>query len=466
MADTQIVDLRTPHAEKRKLSPPFMVVLSFFGAVLVGTLLLKLPVCTFHGITWLDAFFTATSAVCVTGLTVVDTQFDFTREGQVVILCLIQLGGLGILTLSTFFLGVIGGRVSISGRKLMQEAISQVPYKNPLTMLIYIVGSTLLIEAIGAWALYQKVGRMDSVTDPVFFSIFHSVSAYCNAGFSLLSDSFCSYNTYAWINMVITFLVILGGIGFLVMMELQSWLWQRLRGQRVYLSLYSKLVLRTTLALLVIGTAFVLILEWNNEFAGMNLIDRVMNAWFISVNARTAGFNMVPMQNLTAATLLFIVLLMIIGGSPASTAGGVKTTTVAVMLAALRSRLHDREQVEIFGRTVSRETVTRATATMFMAVSGLFITLFLILIIGSGFTPSHGNPPGFFLDRLFEVASALGTVGLSTGVTPELRWPSKCLIILCMFAGRVGPLTLAVSMFTRPKASARYKYPEEPVLVG
>jgi trk system potassium uptake protein TrkH len=453
----------------RRLQPSGILVLSFAGAILAGTLLLKLPAAAVQPLGWIDAFFTATSAVCVTGLIVVDTGSAFTPFGQVVILLLIQAGGLGIMTFAVFFSLLFGGRLSFQDRWVIQESLLYSPSTELRRLLGHVLVFTLTVEGIGALLLWSVFARDLGVWRGLYVSVFHAVSAFCNAGFSLFADNLMRYRGHAGVNFVITGLIIVGGLGFLVILELRDRLWalrsleQRRGALRRPLSLHAKLVLAVTAGLLALGMVAFLALERHNLLSGLAWGERLQAAWFMTVTPRTAGFNTVDYGQATAATLFFTMLLMFIGASPGSTGGGVKTTTVGLLVALLHSRRRASPNVFAFGRTVPRGVVERALAVTLLAAALVAGVAVLLLVAEQG-AVAYRAARQAALPLLFEAVSAFGTVGLSAGVTPTLSPAGRLLIVLLMFVGRVGPLTVA--LVASGVSGPRYRYAEESVMVG
>ncbi|MEK7850352.1 MAG: TrkH family potassium uptake protein [Deltaproteobacteria bacterium] len=444
-----------------RLSPPHQLILSFASIILIGTALLMLPLSTVKGsIHPIDALFTATSAVCVTGLTVLDTGKDFSLFGQMVILGLIQCGGIGIITFSLFFMSIFRKSLPFYGRKTAEETFSQKGAEGFYPLLKSVIIFTVSIEAIGVLLLCLRFIPLHSVTGGLYYSIFHSISAFCNAGFSLFSNNLMDYKGDYLVNLVITGLIIMGGIGFVVLHELRAGIFSR----KARISLHSKLVLMVTGILLFGGMVVFMLLEWNNTLAGLPIQTKLLASWFQSVTARTAGFNTLDYGMMTGATLFFTILLMFIGASPGSTGGGIKTSTIGVFIALAISRYRGREDVSLFNRAIPKDVVFKAFSVGL--ISGLLIVTFVIFILAVelGATP-HQESRGIFLNLLFEAMSAFGTVGLSTGITPILSYPTKLLLILLMFAGRLGPLTIAIA-FTKKEARGRFRHPEENVIIG
>ncbi len=422
-----------------------------------------LPVMSAGGrIGLIDAIFTATSAVCVTGLIVVDTGSHFSRAGQWVILILIQVGALGIFTFSTFFLLILKGETTLKGRLLIQETMTHFPYRNLLRLLRNILLFTFGTEALGALCLWLAFREDLGDATAVYFSIFHSVSAFCNAGFSLWSTSLEAYSGNMLVSLTIISLIILGGLGFTVVTDVGATMFSKRSGFR-RLSLNSRVVLTTTIALIIAGALLFWHLERRNVLASRPFTEQVLASVFQSVTARTAGFNTVPVLHLTSATLFILLCLMFIGASPGSVGGGVKTTTFAIYVAMIVSYLRGKENVEMFGRTIPAPITSKAIATVATSFGVVLVSALLIQFLEGQRT--HPAEHTHFLDWLFEVVSAYGTVGLSTGETTGLGNGSKIVIIGTMFAGRVGPLGLVLSLFGH-KTVQRFKYPEENVMIG
>ncbi len=434
---------------------------TFLLLILFGTMLLSLPAAHSTGeVGFLDALFTATSAVCVTGLTVVDTGHDFSHFGQCVIMILIQLGGLGIMTFAALAAQLLGRRLSFRQQAMIGDTFFQSDAATSLRRdLGWIVGSTLLIEAAGAAFLYLGFRHGSHGHEPGFTAVFHSISAFCNAGFSLYSDNLTGLGRHPGLLLVFMVLIILGGLGHTVILEMarRSFRgWRRRRNGPISWSLNSRVVLRTSAALIVVGAA--LLAAFGGRPDGTSWAEWVLHATFQSVSARTAGFNTVSIASLPLASLLVLMLLMFVGGSPGSCAGGIKTTSAVVWTALLRARLKGRQDVTMLGRRLSDDVLSRAMVVVGLAIlwnaSGC-----LILALTER---SQGDVALQHL--VFEQVSAFGTVGLSTGITPQLSWMGKLWIILSMFVGRVGPLTAALAVL--PMASAKIRFPEERLMIG
>jgi trk system potassium uptake protein TrkH len=440
--------------------PERMLVGTFLGMILLGMILLSLPWARtdghFHPF---DAAFTSTSAVCVTGLIVCDTATDFTRFGQVVILILIQFGGLGIMTAASLVMQVariklsLGSQAALGDMYFHKETATR--YRRSVKWIVLL---TLIIEAIGALLLYRTMPDGGKQPGAAFTSLFHSVSAFCNAGFSTWSDSLTSVRHNVGFMSVITVLIILGGLGYTVLLELISRGWKRLRRKKtpIAMSLNTRVVLLTSLVLIVAGALF-LDFEDFRTF-GPGWFNRTGDDLFQSITARTAGFNTVDIGALSIPALLWLTFLMFVGGSPGSCAGGVKTTTLAIWLARLRARLRHREDVTIVGRRIPTDLMRRAA--LLLGVSVLY-NLVGILILAI----TETNDPDIRLEQLvFEQISAFATVGLSTGITPTLTAVGKCWIMLTMFIGRLGPLTMMLVVIDHKPDTVRL--PEERLMIG
>lgn len=463
--------------------PGMLLPLSFLSLVVVGTLVLKLPVAAAPGrqIGWIDALFTMTSAVCVTGLTVRDTATAFSPIGQGIILLFIQLGGLGIVTFGTMFALVGGQRLSLRENVSLSQMLSDQPLSRITTLVRLVVISTVGLELVGALLLMRTWGPEVAMGDRAWMSVFHSVSAFCNAGFSLFSDSFQGYRYAPSIHAVIVPLIVLGGLGLPVLDDVWRVARQRLRRRRrgslhvtnerlPRLSLHTKLVLVTTISLYVGGTSLILAgqvaryfdptVVANKQDLGPLTATKVgamaADASFMAVSARTAGFNTIPMNELRPAGVFVLMMLMMVGASPGGTGGGMKTTTLALLVLSVLATARQREQAEAFGRTISDSLVRRA-ATLALAFVGVVALATLLLLITEPFP---------FVKVLFEVVSAASTTGLSLGITPDLTAFGKLVIVVTMFLGRVGPLTLLASLFVRQPVGQDYAYPREGVILG
>jgi trk system potassium uptake protein len=456
------------------MTPPQLFVGSFLSLIVFGTLGLRwLPgLYTGERLGWLDAVFTATSAVCVTGLIVVDTATYFTGLGQAFLLLLIQLGGLGIVAFTTVIILLLRGRISLRQERVSTSVADVAPHVDFRHLARDIILFTLIFECSGALLLYATWAPSMGLAGAVWPSVFHAVSAFCNAGFSTFSDSLMSSRERPFTLGVVMTLIIVGGIGFLTMEEL--WLRRRHRRKRLRrqsdelvprLSLHSKLVLAMTAVLLLGGWIFFTAYEWNLTFAGMPEWARVVNGLFMSVTARTAGFNTIEYGNAADGTNFLTILLMFIGGSPGSTAGGLKTTTVALIGLLAWSRYRGRLSTDLMGRTIPEETIQRAVGLFVIAFGIVTLAIFILTTSEIG-AVSHVMAEAGFLRYMFEAVSAFNTVGLSMGVTADLTTTGRVVTILLMYLGRVGVLTFAAAIALRTRRTTRFRYAYEDVVIG
>jgi trk system potassium uptake protein len=443
-----------------RLAPAQLFIISFAFVILMGTGLLLIPEATNIGrISVIDALFTATSATCVTGLIVVDTGSYFTTFGQLVTLILIQIGGLGLMTVTTFFTLVAGKSMTVRESVLMSNTLSIRSLSRVSNLIVSTLALTFGFELLGAVFLYIAWAGSGGFEwgSTVYYSIYHSISAFCNAGFSLFTNNLEDYKGDFIVNMTITLLIIFGGLGFIAIVNLLHYFrFGIFRKER--LSLHTKLILVVTGVLIVGGTLIILATEWNNGLADMPLTTKLMGSYFQSVTPRTAGFNTINMTSLTNACYFIMIIFMFIGASPGGTGGGIKTSTFGVFLGSIRSMLKGRNQVEMFKRSIPREIVTSALLLTTLTLMVLSVFAFVLLIT------EDAMPIRIF----FELFSAFGTVGLSAGITASLTTIGKLIIIITMFIGRVGPLTLmlAISQIRQQKSNVEYEYPEESVLIG
>lgn len=447
----------------QKIPPGQILILYYAAAIFVGTLLLATPWAS-RGkpLSLLDALFTATSAQCVTGLIVVDTGTDLTLFGQLVILALIQIGGLGIITFSVYLFLYLRLGVSMRGRWLIQETLFHTPVDSWRSLLKSIVALTLVIEGAGAILLSFAFVPRYGWWEGVYIAVFHSVSAFCNAGFSLFSDSLEGYWNSPLVNLTVMALIILGGIGFLVIRELLGIVSARIR-TKMRLSLHSRLVLLTSGFLIIFGTVMIYLLEAKDALAGMTFLEGLWISLFQSVTARTAGFNTIDLNVFRDPTLFLLLFLMFIGASPGSAGGGVKTTSLAIFIGILYNRIRGSDHTNLFRRTVPEEATTKALALVMLAVILIATALFALLIVQSPHVVA--DDPRNFLRVTFETISAFGTVGLSMGTTGELTEAGKIIVIVLMFIGRVGLLTVAFAIAHR-RHRVEVRYSEENIMIG
>ena len=439
---------------------------SFALLILAGSLLLWLPVSVRGpGLPYLDALFQSTSAVCVTGLATVDIGTRLSLAGQWVILALIQIGGLGIMTYSLLLVTIVQRSGSPDQSEWLANVFTSDRRLPPRRMLRWIFLVTAVCEAVGALLLtFAFLRQHQQLSDAAFDGVFHAVSAFCNAGFSTFSYSLLPFRDDLLVNVIVMVLIVTGGLGFIVTFEL----WRLVTGRRRWfkLLLQTKLVLFATLILILSGAVAIFVLEMYGVFGGLGLKSRVLASLFQSVTARTAGFNTVDIAALSNDTLMILIVLMFIGAAPGSCAGGVKVTTVGVLVLSVFARIHDRPKPEAWNRSVPGDTIARAAALFFGAMLLIAVgTLALQLTELAGVTVEASRAK--FLPLLFEVTSAFGTVGLSTGITPTLTPAGKIVIIGIMFVGRVGPLTLAATLIGKAsRRRAALMYPEEDLMIG
>ncbi len=451
---------------KRKyfhLHPATLIVLSFVALIFAGTLLLKLPAASQSGFTSLiDALFTATSAVCVTGLVVLDTVGHFTLFGQIVILCLIQIGGLGLMTFSVLIFRLLGKSVSMRERIAVQDLFSSTASKDVYSILRSILGFTVVAEGLGTLCLFLHLSGQHPSAKAFYLSLFHSVSAFCNGGFSLFSGNLTGYSSDMVMNAVIVCLIVLGGIGFPVVYE--AFLRVKHRARRSKWSLQSKVVCITTAVLIASGMLVFWIGEGHLALQGNTIKQNVLISLFQSVTCRTAGFNTIDISALSTTTLSFMMFLMFVGGSPGSCAGGVKTTTLAVIAVFTWSRIRGKLRSNMFKKSLPIHIVNKCVSLVFISVVVIAACLFLLLL-SSTHDPNVPHGHGMFLEYLFEVVSAFGTVGLSMGATEILNTWGKILIMVLMLAGRVGILTMAYVIVSR-EPNKGLQYSEENLMIG
>lgn len=432
-----------------KLSPANLILIGFIIIILSGTLVLLLPFMVNSGnkLRFIDALFTATSATCVTGLIVVDTATFFSFWGQLVILVLIQIGGLGYMTLNTILALALRRRIEYRTRLAIRDSFSLDFPGGVVRFVLSVLKYTFFIEGIGFLILFLNFLRYFTPREALFPAIFHSISAFCNAGFSIFSNNLESFVLDPVVNFTIMGLIILGGLGFVVLREIAE--------KHSISSLHSRVVVRTTLFLIVVGTVLILLLEWDNPatLAELPWGGKIMASLFQAITPRTAGFNTISTAGLREASVFLIMLLMFVGASPGGTGGGVKTTTFALLLGTAVSVVRGGEKVEFFHRRIIPTIVSRAISVVVLAFFLVFIVTMVLLVV----------QPAPLLDICFEVVSAFGTVGLSRGMTPNLLDLSKILIIITMYVGRVGIMTLVMVRPSQEKDLITY--PEERVLI-
>lgn len=444
----------------RNFNPTRLIAVGFLAIILLGSFLLALPVATWDGrpTPWLSCLFTATSATCVTGLVVVDTFLHWSPFGQGVILVLIQLGGLGFISLITLVSFALHQRIGLSQRMAMASALNLSGVSGVVRVVRHALMGTFLLEALGAVLLCVRFIPLFGLGQGLWFSVFHSISAFCNGGFDLLGgyagaySSLISFQGDPLVLLTISTLIVVGGLGFFVW---EDWLQHRSwRG----LTLYSKLVLSISASLILFGTAAFLWMEWDNPatLGGMPLWEKGLNALFQSVTLRTAGYSALDQGALGDSSAVLCILLMLVGGSSGSTAGGIKTVTVGVLLLALRDGMRGRDQVVLKGRTIPQARVLNAM-TLTLVVGLLFLTGSMAISLIEGLP---------VLKTAYEVASAMGTVGLSMGITQGLSSLSHLLLILLMFLGRVGILSFSIAFLIRRQGTSKIRYPSVDIMIG
>jgi trk system potassium uptake protein TrkH len=440
------------------LRPAQVLVVSFLAAIGVGSILLMLPASTANGAKTglVDALFTATSAVCVTGLTVRDTATHFSTFGQIVILLLIQAGGLGIMTFSVWLALLLGRDMDVRGQAALQNMLDHDTLADVRRMIRFIVLMTLVIEVCGAAVLFAAwYGRFGSPFRSAYHALFHAISAFCNAGFSTFRDNLVPFRGHLVTNLTICGLIVAGGLGFTVIRDMARRVARRDGPHHRTFRTQTKVVLTLTAALVAGGALLVYVLERRDALRDMPRDEAWMAALFQSVTARTAGFNTLDVGRLLPATLVVTVVLMFIGASPGSTAGGIKTTTAAVLASAVACDLRQRQRTELCGRTIPEDVVVKALTVCCLSLA--LICTFTILLLWLDRKP--------LMDTVFETVSAFGTVGLSTGITPAWSRAGKLVLTALMFIGRLGPLTVAYAL-GRPRMGPRYTYAEERIMIG
>jgi len=445
----------------RHLSPARIFVLSFAAVILTGGILLWFPFSATKGhLTFVDALFTSTSGVCVTGLVVIDIGKDLTILGQVITIFLFQIGGLGIITFSTVFFVLMGRGISFKGREIVQSTFLHTPRRDFIAIAKSVLWFTFIFEFFGTLFLFIRFSRDFAPGTALYHAIYNAISAFNNCGYSLFSDSLMGYQGDLTVNLTIMGLIVIGGIGFIVQYEVFS----KLRGIQKRLSVHTKIVMIATAILILSGAILFYLFERNHIIKEIPLQTKILTSFFQSITPRTCGFNTVDIGLLANDTILLMIVLMFIGASPGSTGGGVKTTSTALLVMLMWNRLKGNLEVNIFNRTIPREIISRTVSIIFASAFSVSIITSVLLIAGGGNLPPLESRH-YFVEYLFDTVSAFGTVGLSMGVTPKLNDIQKYALILMMFAGRVGPLTLAFSL-SRSSGGKGLTYAEEGVMVG
>ena len=449
--------------KKRSLSTTQIILLSFLIAILVGSVLLSLPISSATGeaVPYIDALFTATTSTCVTGLVTVPTVSTWSVFGQVVILILIQIGGLGIITIMTGLMMLVNRKLGIGDRLLLQDAFNLNTMAGLIKFVKNVLFGTLIVEGIGA-LLYMFVFIPDFGARGIWISVYTSVSAFCNAGIDIMAEnSLCNYAINPLINIVTSLLIILGGLGYVVWWDVLRVLKTRTpKNRKVFrhLTLHSKIAITATLLLIFVGGTLIFAFEYSNPLTigNMSVLEKIEVSLFQSVTTRTAGFASIPQENLTNASALVSILLMMIGGSPVGTAGGMKTVTMAVLFCSALATIRGKKHASLFGRSISSESIRKA-----VAVSVSFLSIFVISTIA--LLASNGAS---MLDVVYETMSATATVGLSRNFTASLNLFGKLIIIFTMYFGRVGPISLAIALGSKSEAQNVISEPTEEISIG
>jgi len=444
----------------RYLPPQRIFLLSFAALIGLGTILLWMPLAASDSrLRFIDALFTSASAVCITGLATIDIGRDLSLAGQIVTLVLFQIGGLGILTFSTVLFGIMGRGISFKGRELCQSTFLHTPRRDFFIIMKWILILTFSQEAAGVLLLFLRFIGETSPGNALYLAVYHALSAFNNCGYTLFPDSLMRYRGDWLVNLTMMTLIVSGGVGFIVQYEVVN----RIRGYQTRFSLHAKIVFLATAGLLTAGALLFYIFESEHLLKDLPFGARLLSSLFQSTTARTAGFNTVDIGHLTNATILMFMILMFIGASPGSTGGGIKTTSFTLLLLMIWNRFRGQGSLNVFHRSVPEEIQTRTIAIIFAAAFSVCLITSILLITGG----TNGDLPEgsrhLFVEYLFEAISAFGTVGLSMGVTPDLNDIQKLGVILLMFAGRVGPLTLAFSWYASRRSLT---YAEESVMVG
>ena len=452
-------------AKKKKftLSTTQIILLSFLATILLGSVLLALPISSASGepVPYLDALFTATTSTCVTGLVTLPTVSTWSIFGQIVILLLIQIGGLGIITIMSGLMLLLNKKMGISDRLLIQDSFNLNTMSGLAKFVKKVLFGTLIIEAIGAIA-YMFVFIPDFGAKGIWISVFNSVSAFCNAGIDIVAEnSLCNYATNPLINIVTATLIILGGLGYIVWWDILRVLKTRSKKNKKifkHLTLHSKIAITATFALTVIGGLLIFIFEYSNPqtIGGMSLFDKIQVSFFQSITTRTAGFATVPQENLTSASAVVSILLMLVGGSPVGTAGGIKTVTVTVLFCSAFATIRNKASATLFGRQIPESSVKKAVAVAIAFMSICAASTILLLATGNASAT----------DTFYEAVSATATVGLSRNLTASLNVFGKIIIIVTMYFGRVGPISLAVALGSKNESQNVISEPTEEISIG
>ncbi|WP_027132262.1 TrkH family potassium uptake protein [Fusobacterium necrophorum] len=441
--------------DKEQISPSRKLILGFLSVIAVGVFLLMLPFSLKEGksLNFLEALFTVVSAVCVTGLTVVDVSEVFSPLGDVILIALIQIGGLGVMTFSSIVFLLAGQKMTLYTRILLKEERNANSVGEILNFVRLMLLTVFIIESIGAVILIHEFRKIMPHEQAIYYGIFHSISAFCNAGFSLFSNSLENFRGNSVISLTISYLIILGGMGFAI---INSFIMMIRKGVSRF-TLTSKLAIHISMILTFGGAVLFFLLEFSNSetLSPLPWSEKIISSVFQSVTLRTAGFNTIPLGNLRSATVFMACIWMLIGASPGSTGGGIKTTTLGVILFYVIGIIRGKEHVEIFNRRLDWDVMNKALALLVVSLSYIALVILFLLVL---------EP--FSMEKIvFEVVSAFGTVGLTMGITPYLSVTSKLVIIVTMFVGRLGPMTIALALGEKKK-KARVQYPKEDILIG
>lgn len=441
--------------DKEQISPSRKLILGFLSVIAVGVFLLMLPFSLKEGksLNFLEALFTVVSAVCVTGLTVVDVSEVFSPLGDVILIALIQIGGLGVMTFSSIVFLLAGQKMTLYTRILLKEERNTNSVGEILNFVRLMLLTVFIIESIGAVILIHEFRKIMPHEQAIYYGIFHSISAFCNAGFSLFSNSLENFRGNSVISLTISYLIILGGMGFAI---INSFIMMIRKGVSRF-TLTSKLAIHISMILTFGGAVLFFLLEFSNSatLSPLPWSEKIISSVFQSVTLRTAGFNTIPLGNLRSATVFMACIWMLIGASPGSTGGGIKTTTLGVILFYVIGIIRGKEHVEIFNRRLDWDVMNKALALLVVSLSYIALVILFLLVL---------EP--FSMEKIvFEVVSAFGTVGLTMGITPYLSVTSKLMIIVTMFVGRLGPMTIALALGEKKK-KARVQYPKEDILIG
>lgn len=445
---------------KKNFTPVQIIAMGFATLIFLGAILLSLPIATIEGVKtpFIDCLFTSTSAVCVTGLVTVDTGTYWSYFGKTIIIILIQIGGLGFMAFATLLSLIIGKKITLKERLIIRESLNSTSLQGIVKLARYILMFTFSIEILGATLLSFEFIPKFGLFKGIYYSMFHAISAFCNAGFDLMGgySSLTSYSDNALVILTLSSLIIIGGLGFYTWNDIFNYRYTK------RLTLQTKLVIAMSIGLVLFGFIMFLIFEISNPetLKPMGIKGKLLSAFFASVSPRTAGFNSIDLTGMTIASTFLTILLMFVGGSPGSTAGGIKTSTAGVLFMTILSVINGREDTELFQRKINKETVYKALAVVVIALALIFTTTILLSI-----TERASGAP--FEHYLFEATSAFGTVGVTLGLTQKLTAIGKIIVALTMYAGRVGPLTLVVAISIRKsKTGKAIKYPEDKILVG